>query len=314
MISLKSQTIALDSEIAPFLHRITKKHGKALDDIVFNVSGCLARSGVSASRYLEAYASDGIFDATCMLRDNESITENTCPEFRAFVSYLYARRSTGLGTPTAATGEGELMLIACSPLVKISKKKDEGDLIIDGKKVELKGDGVRVFSSMPGTTYYKKNMEIGQRYGFIANPVNAGRTAFEPWKSGKNNKVANYWLEQFSVKGNEIASKFLEELMNATCSVFSKEAIENCFDTGVFSAPQLRREILKSFFKNTPKNWDALTSIQDGIVRSVGPDSTSFDSLVDANIIVPGANKKDTEGNYFRLFNRNDLGWYYRFV
>jgi hypothetical protein len=310
-MTLKDETLEIDTQLRSHLQKITGKQDKALEDIIFNVSGCISRTNISVKEYIADFQSDKIFNPDCLLLDNVEMFKYFNKKYIELAAHLFARRSTGLGTPTAACGEGELMAIVCSPRVKISKKKNEGDLKVDNKTIELKGDGVRVFSTKSGNSFYKEMMALSKLYNFIPNEVNKGRTAFEPWKDGKTGEM---WSAQFKQSGPKIAKEFLIKLMNATGSEFSAASIDNCFKNGIFSSHQLRCEIIKSFFRNTTKEWDAFTCIKDGIIRSVSPDATSFDALVDAGVIIPGSNEKDTVGNYFRIFNNNDLGWYFRFV
>ena len=293
--------------LQPHFQSITGKKCKALNDIIFNVAGCLVMSGIDPKQYLKDYSQDKIFDPNCLFKDDVLVFNYFNKNYKRFAEILYSRRSTGLGTPHAASGEGELMAFACSPKVTISKKKGRGDLIVSKKTIEMKGDGVQITSSISGKDFYKSSIIIGKKYSFQPNKNRSyAQGAFEPYDIGKK---ANHWKAEFQKSGNKKASDFLFELMNATGAAYSRASINSCFPKGIFSPEQLQREMLKAMFlsNTTQQKWDYLSTIKNGIIRTITGDPKQWNKLVDDEVIIPS-------GNFFRINQHNPLGWYYKFA
>ena len=159
-------------ELMPFVAHITGKTDKALDDIVFNIAGCLIEAEVSVKTYITAYKNDSIFNAVALYTNNAILSDFFAEEFKYLGSLLYSRRCVGIGTPNAACGEGELMAIACSPSVRVAKKKNEGDLYVNGNAIELKGSSIRVYSDATGKQLHEAGLKLAKQFGFENNKSN----------------------------------------------------------------------------------------------------------------------------------------------
>jgi hypothetical protein len=291
-------------QLKPFVIKVShKREEKAVNDISRAMAGAILESGISLDVYLNDFKNDNIFDPSCLVKNTKNIFESVTPKYRDFAKILFCLRPVGLGTPNAMVGEGEVLALFTSPRVGIAKKSGTGDITVDGKNVELKGSGVRVYSQKSGVVFAKEVAEISKRYDIEPNDVNKGRKAFEPWESSK--KKNQHWIQQFAKLGEKKSKKYLFEVMNATGSEFSEESIERVFKNG-FSVQQLEKEIIKSFFKSTQKKWDAFTVINNGSIVSITHDCDEFDKMVEEGIIKP-------EANFFRMFQSNPLGWYVKF-
>ena len=91
------------------------------------------------------------------------------PKWLKLAKALWRQRSVGLGTPNAASGEGELMFIFLSP--KITKPK-RGDLLINGENIEIKGEGVRVNGKISGKVFRALTLDICKKYNLTPNIAN----------------------------------------------------------------------------------------------------------------------------------------------
>lgn len=308
--------IATQHEISDFINTITGKKEKALKDIVFHVAGCLVMSDISADEYIQSYLKNEIFDASVLLRDGAKLTDGFSSKFEEFGIELFSHRSIGIGTPRAASGEGELMAIVCSPNVKSLKKKNQGDILVHGKKVELKGKDIQVSSTITGKRFHELSLLIAKKYNIMPNKntIKAEQFkngSFEPWIEGKKDKnqksIGDFWREQFKQIGNSTAVDFLFDLMNATGSTFNKKDIELCFtDNMHFSNLMLQRLILTAFFKNTPKMWDSLTIIKNNIIRTITSDA-EFEKHINEGLIIP-------KNHFIRLNQDLPIGWYFDFI
>jgi hypothetical protein len=82
---------------------------------------------------------------------------------------MFAQRSVGIGTPNAASGEGELMfLFLCGKQVE---KPSSGDLKVNNKMIELKGNGPRFQANISGRDFRKKTVDLVKSYNLKPNTI-----------------------------------------------------------------------------------------------------------------------------------------------
>lgn len=301
--SLQLQT--LRQELVPFITSRIKKpaDSKAVKDVIRQLYHLFAIHDITVVEFLKDFNDDVIFDANVLLTGG-NLFSNVNPKYRDFAEELYSVRSTGLGTPNAASGEGELMALLLSPEVSVSKRDKKGDLIVNGKYVELKGWAPRVFAKTLGTELNEFGIKLAGDFGIELGKATKGRHTVSPWDSGKREA---FWQAQFAKIGKSKSIEFLHKLMNRTGATFSKHSIENCWNTNSFSAEMLQKEILKSFFEATPKDWDYLTVIVNGKVEAISNNTADFQHAVDNGTIIPA-------GNFFRMFKAIPVAWYYKFA
>jgi len=310
---MKTEFSNYQKSLAAHIKKITRKDGKAQEDLTFTLAAVLIQSGITPTQYINAYNANKIMDARCFITDGARIEDYVVEEFRELVHNLSLRRPQGLGTPNAACGDWEFAALMSSPEVMISKKKNQGDLLITGKKVEFRGKDARCWSDVKGTDFNKACISISKRYPeFKPNKCTKQREGFEPWKGGQ------HWTSQFKAAGVKRSKAYLFEIMNAAApGGFTEASIDRCWVDGEFDVLALCKEIIKVFWRRTEKKYDALSHIEAGTVRSIGTDADVFDKLVDTGAITPGNIKDDgktPDGNFFRIFLANPLGWYYRFT
>jgi hypothetical protein len=299
-----------------------KTADKAIIDMTRMLVAALSESDISIDSYLEAYESDVIFDPTCLLGNHSNIFDFVNKEYKELASIMFEMRPVGLGTPNAMVGEGEFMSLFLSPRVGISKKKNSGDLTVDGKTIELKGSQLRFFSPMKtsGQAVQAHAKQVSEKFGVQPNKAGRGKnskeTDYQPWgncygtattASGKPKKdprgIKQHWIAQFDKLGVERSCLYLEEL----CSVFidcSRNDFIDCFDKdNQFDEVKFQFVLVKKMFAGMEKNWDAFTQIDNGRITCITDDIKNFNTLVDN-----GGIKMD--GCYFRSNQPNTVGLY----
>jgi hypothetical protein len=295
----------IKNKLRPFVTQRIRKpaDSKAVNDVIRQMYHLFAIHDIQIDEYINDFTANTIFNASILLTGGDLFSA-VHSKYKDFAEELFMVRSTGLGTPNAASGEGELMALMLSPDVGISKKKDAGDLTVKGKSVELKGWAPRVFGSASGSSLNALGVNLCADYGIQTHSATKQRIAVEPWVA--NGKKREHWVNEFKKIGIPKAKEFLHKLMNGTGAKFDSASISNCFIGDVFSPEHLQREIIKKLFAATEKKWDFLTVIVDGKVETVSATTTDFEQAVDNGKIVPA-------GNFFRMFLSNPVGWYYRF-
>jgi hypothetical protein len=241
-----------------------------------------------------------------LLGNHSDIFSFVNDKYKSLARIMFEMRPVGLGTPNAMVGEGEFMALFLSPRVGISKKKNSGDLTVDGKTIELKGTQLRFFSPMKTTGKQVQTHAsiIASKYKIEPNLSKGERTAYEPWDNGRSKKLnkTQHWVDQFSVIGEDASKKFLHEL----CKVFmdcSESDFHVCFVNGKFDSTKLQLLIISKFFKGMEKKWDAFTQINDGKITCITDDQAAFDKLINSG-------KLKMDGNYFRSFQDIVVGLY----
>ncbi len=308
-VELKSK---VRTKLLPLILKKTAE--KALNDAATNVAVSLLEAGADFDEYFIAYQADEIFNPQVLINGGKLLDFVSAKWQNLFLKF-YDKRSIGFGTPNAASGEGELAALCSSPRVKVSKKSGRGDLLIDGVKVELKGGGARIAHSTQGTDFKTACDKIGMAYGFAPNKVNGGRLAFEPLDISKS-KVKQ-WDEALASVSAATAVSFITEIMCATGSNFTEAQVARFFKNGKLNRTLANKALVKAFFRfgcETGASWDRLTCIIDGHVYVIANNADAFDKLVDDDIVVVhGKPQGKALGQYFRLFQRFPLSFYYGF-
>jgi hypothetical protein len=314
----ESQWSDIKEIIAPFVRdRLPKKAkkankkielSKAINDVIFNLAGSIHEADLSQSdvkQYIEDYKTDRILQLP--LRHGINIFNHIDSKYISFAKSLYNRRPFGLGTPNAACGEGELMLLFLSPKVALLKKKGEGDLILDGKKVELKGLNPRLYGKISGNELGKRMEVIGKKFGVTPNDAKGNRKSYEPWDPAK--KKSDHWQLEFNKLGRARSIEFVFESMNAAEIHISKENITKCFSGEKLNVAVLDSEIIKELFREeaTSAKWDEMIFVGNNeIVNIISRDPADFNRKVDNGDI-------KAMKTFFRMFLPNKIAWYLSF-
>jgi len=263
--------------------------------------------------FIKDYKDNNIFDPICYTINGSNLLKYVKKDkYIDFVKELFEVRSFGIGTPNAASGEGEFLAAMLSSLVVLSKTKDGGDLIFNNKKIEIKsgdlgGAGTRVYANCTGNAFLKGTMSLAKKYGYCPNNCNNGRKAVEFYKQDNNTK--NHWTDQF--KNNIVkASEFIHECMIIANINIPKDIIENkCFDANIFNSENFLKEMIKHMWKTGNRYWDYFTYINPITydIRVIDNNHETFFKYINNGTIVIG-------NNYFRVFQDFKLGWYINFA
>jgi hypothetical protein len=310
-------------KLKPFVKSVSNKTAdKAITDMSRALVAALSEAKIDVDDYLAAYKEDKIFNPSCLLGNHDDIFAFVDNRYKILARIMFEMRPVGLGTPNAMVGEGEFMALFLSPRVGISKKKNSGDLTVDGKTIELKGTQLRFFSPMKttGKQVQTHATEVSLRYGVLPNKAGKGKnskdTDFQPWgncfgdavtSKGKPRKdprgIKQHWIEQFKKLGIEKSCQYLAEF----CGVFVEcqpKDFADCFDTnGLFIESTFQFLLVKKMFAGMEKKWDAFTQIDNGRISCITDDNKQFNQIVDSG-------KLKMDGCYFRSNQPITVGLY----
>jgi len=220
------------------------------------------------------------------------------PKWLKFAKALWRQRSVGLGTPNAASGEGELMFIFLSPNIK---KPTRGDLLIGDEEIELKGEGVRVNGKIGGNQFRLKTVEIAKRYNLTPNKTyKTNLDAVEIEKS----QHEDYWKRELSKLGIENQKEFVAEYLSIIDG--QQHSVENIFINDQLNFDSLRKEIVKILYNDmvNDRQFDKFILLGDGSnAKILSRDCQSFNEKVDNNTI-------GIASDYFRVNQSANIGWY----
>jgi hypothetical protein len=131
--SLFSYSFELENNIKEFIINeiinSSSKGTKAIDDMVRNLWPMFVKYQINFNNFLIDYHSDEIIDVSFL--DNPGVykwVNFISPKYREFAKELSRLRPIGLGTPNAAPGEAEFMILILS---KKAKKPSKGDIQIN---------------------------------------------------------------------------------------------------------------------------------------------------------------------------------------
>lgn len=222
-------------------------------------------------------------------------------KWKEIAKELFSQRSIGLGTPNAASGEGELMFLFLSPKIK---KPTKGDLEIGGKIIELKGEkDVRVMGEIRGNDFRIKTLKICHEFNLISNKANKSNIDaveieklqhFEHWKG----QLAKLPLQ----KQKEFINKWLGCLDNK----FHIDSAEKIFNEGLFVYSIFVEEIIKILYSSMveDRKFDKLVILGNGANSKIlSNDINDFNKKIDIKEIIPVS-------DYFRINQNYNVGWY----
>ena len=170
----------------------TKKKDAILDSII----AAIIRSETTFEevvKCIEDVNNNNVIDVS-FFDNGGNVWDYIKEEWHKFAKALWRQRSVGLGTPNAASGEGELMFIFLSSKII---KPTKGDLVIDNKNIELKGEGVRVTGNIGGKEFRKKTLKVCEKYNLTPNKAN--RTGLDACELEKVQHLS-HWNNQTITK------------------------------------------------------------------------------------------------------------------
>lgn len=215
-----------------------------------------------------------------------------------FAMALWRQRSTGLGTPNAASGEGELMFIFLS---KHIIKPTKGDLIINGCEIELKGESVRVNGKISGKSFRQKTLQVCRKYNLTPNKSN--RTELDAVELEKIQHF-DYWQNELSKLPILDRKMFVYEWLRCIDDKYNE--MDKSFVKDVFIHTEFIKEIVKILYKSmvNDSTFDKFVLLGDGTnVKIFSNDITKFNEKIDNGAIT-------IHSDYFRINQDAIIGWY----
>lgn len=149
---------------------ILKKHApsKKKESVLDSIIAATVRSHTTFEQIedcIRDVENDDVID-TDIFNVGGNIADFINPRWQNLAKALWRQRSAGLGTPNAASGEGELMFLFLSPKIKKPKR---GDLIVGGQKIELKASDARIMGRVSGKIFRKRTLEVCKKFNLTPN-------------------------------------------------------------------------------------------------------------------------------------------------
>jgi hypothetical protein len=280
---------------------IVKKNAekKKIDSLLDTLIGSFIRYGITLNElenFIDDIKNDLVFNKE-FFNKGGNVMDYINPKWCDICKTLWRQRSVGLGTPNAASGEGELMFLFISKHITKPKK---GDLKIGDEIIELKGEGVRVNSNISGKDFLSKSLDVLKKYNL------------QPNKSFKNN------FDSFEIE-KEIHQKYWDNEMTKLSLYERKNLIKdylgiiNNKDNNVddlftpdFDFVLFKKVIVKILYSVMVdnNNFNKFVLLGDGTnVKIFSRDVDVFNSNVDnGNIKILN--------DYFRINQNMAIGWY----
>ena len=222
------------------------------------------------------------------------------PKWFKFAMSLWRQRSVGLGTPNAASGEGELMFLFLS---KSISKPTRGDLEINNSIIELKGEGVRVIGDITGKDFRRKTLSILPKYNLEPNKAN--RTDLDAVEIEKIQQFS-HWRRELSKLTIIDQKKFILDWLKCLDNNNHDDIIDKIFPNNNFNHTSLIKELVKILYASMVDrgNFDTFILLGDGSDSKVlSRDKGDFNKKVDEGQII-------LESDYFRINQSMNIGWY----
>ena len=279
---------------------ILKKNApvKKVEAILDSLISAIVRSNTSYEEVIECINDiniDTVIDIS-IFEDGGNVWDHVSEKWLNFAKALWRQRSVGLGTPNAASGEGELMFIFLS---KHITKPTKGDLIINGEEIELKGEGVRVTGKIGGKAFREKTLLVCEKHNLTPNKAN--RTNLDACELEKAQHL-NYWLVQMNTIQNN-QKEFVSDWLK--CIDGKEHNVEHLFDDN-FNHKLFLKEIVKILYSSMvdERAFDKFVILGDGSnVKILQGNTTDFNNKIDNDEIT-------LNSDYFRINQTANIGWY----
>jgi hypothetical protein len=222
------------------------------------------------------------------------------PKWLNFAKELFRQRTVGLGTPNAASGEGELMFLFLS---KNISKPTRGDLKIDDEIIELKGDVVRVMGEIRGKEFRKKTLSVCEEFNLTPNKANT--TNLDAVEIEKFQHL-NHWKKELAKLSLQKQKEFIAKWLSCLDDEKHEDSVSKIFNQGTFDHEIFIKEIVKILYSVTVEsgNFDKFVILGNGEnAKIISKDVEDFNKKIDNGEII-------TQSDYFRINQQNNIGWY----
>jgi len=275
---------------------------KKLNSLVDAVISAVIRSKMTISEFEDCLkkASNGDVIDIDFFNNGGNVWKYVDSTARPLAKALWSQRSTAIGTPNAASGEGELMFLFLSPEITMPAR---GDLDVKGEEIELKGNLARVEGLTTGIQFREETVALAKRYGLTPNTPHRRPKEL----AAELEKIAHeaHWISQLAKISSKDKENFIFEWLRIVSPYATKKQAQLLLANG-FSTKEIQKLIVKLLYSNMVNrgNWSKIIFLGDGSSSIVCSDDLShFNSLIDSGRISLG-------GDYFRIWQGFNIGWY----
>ena len=233
-----------------------------------------------------------------------NLTDYINPKYINLAQALYRQRCVGIGTPNAASGEGELMFLFLS---KSITKPTKGDLKINKDIIELKGESVRITGKVSGTEFRKRTLDICTFYNLTPNKANITSKELFAVELEKPQHLTHWTNELNKLNLNDQKCFVIDWLKCLNTKFDDFKVINRIFENDTFNHNLFLKEIVKILYVDMLEDgqFNLLVLLGDGknckIIK--GNSVTDFNKKVDDNTI-------EIESDYFRINQTFPVGMY----
>lgn len=273
---------------------------KKKDSILDSLMGAIIRSDTSFDDVvlcINDVKDDRVINLD-FFKDGGNIDNYINEKWLKFAKALWRQRSVGLGTPNAASGEGELMFIFLSPKII---KPTRGDLSINGEIVELKGEDVRVSGRVSGRNFRTQTLTICNEYGLTPNIANRTNLAAVEIEKPQHE---SHWTRQLNKLSTHDRISFVSRFFK--CIDGNNFDASFLFQDGILNFKELKKAIVKVLYRSmvSDRSFDKFIILGDGHnAKILGNDLIKFNEYIDNDII-------QVKSDYFRINQDANIGWY----
>lgn len=226
------------------------------------------------------------------------------PNYSELSYYLFRQRCVGIGTPNAASGEGELLFLFMN---KYIKKPTKGDLLINNKLIELKGENIRINGKISGIDFRYKTIKVAEYFGLNPNKANIQNKEVYVVEIEKP-QYLDYWTNELSKLSLNNQKCFIVEWLKCINKKFDNlKVISKIFENDEFNHNIFLKEIVKILYIDMldEKQFDTMVLLGDGTNCKIvkGNSTNHFNKMIDREII-------KLETDYFRINQNFPVAYY----
>jgi len=252
---------------------------------------------------IDSIQRDEFISLDCLEKGGNLFKSIQNPRWEQFARELFAQRSVGLGTPNAASGEGELFLVFSSKKIKkIRAANNKNDLWINGKNAELKGEYARISGWKGGKTFLNDTLTVCKDFSLKPNISKRGNPAVELEKEIH----LSYWRNELSKLFIGEQKDFVGKWLSCIDNQNHDNSLERIFKANYFQQNSLKKEIAKILFAYMVENqnFEKFIILGNGENIKVVPGQVEkFEQKLENGEIQLG-------NDYFRINQNYPIGWY----
>ena len=300
----------MEKELENFIKEKIKKQDKAFKSIYRLVLGTIIDLKIPQEivlDYIECSRKDKVFSSLDFLEGGNWVSNVNNKNHVKLMKGLFECRPIGLGTPNAASGEGELMLLLSS--VQITKPK-KNDIQINNCNKNLKNENPRIFADIRGVDLNKIMMKECEDLNLIPNKDKQGKLSVQLFNKSFIDK---HWNPQFKNITEGQLNLFIKTFL---VSLFPNKKIENDEITNLINCCIVENQLISDkwideliifIYKYCNDKFENLLTINvDGDVKVIPSDYKDFEDKVRLGVI-----KFDKD--YFRMHQDIKVGVYIKF-